>query len=279
VLQESMMPRSNEWAVELDRLGVDVPGFQILDDISWQLPAGAQAAILGPNGCGKSTLLRAMTAYGHVTRGVVRVLGETLGETEVHRLRRRLGIVDPVLQRLLDQDVTAEQLVATGLFGHLTTFFDRPSSDQLELARRTLCEVGLGNHARQQVVTLSSGQLCRTWLARALVHTPELLILDEPTAGLDLLGRETLLASLSALGQRRRDLTMIMVTHHLEDLLPETDHVLLLGQGRAIASGDPADVLTEANLSLAFGCPVHVERRDGRWRWSVSPRVWGRLLP
>jgi iron complex transport system ATP-binding protein len=266
-------------AVELIGLCVDVPGFRILDQISWRLPMGSKAAVLGPNGSGKSTLLRAITAYGHFTRGTVRVLGDELGTTEVHALRRRLGIVDPTLYRLLDRGVTAEQLVATGLFGHLTTFFDRPTADQLEQARRALHEVGLAQHASQRVETLSTGQLRRAWLARALVHTPELLILDEPAADLDLLARETLLASLAALARRRPELTTIMVTHHLEDLLPDTDEVLLFAEGKVVAAGPPADVLDAANLSQAFGCPVQVERRDGRWRWSVSPHVWTRLLP
>ncbi len=139
--------------------------------------------------------------------------------------------------------------------------------------------MGLGEHARQSVETLSSGQLSRAWLARALVHTPQLLILDEPAADLDLLARETLLASLAALCRRRPDLTLIMVTHHLEDLLPDTDEVLLLGAADVVASGSPHDVLTAQHVSTAFGCPIQVDNRDGRWRWSVSPHVWDRLLP
>jgi iron complex transport system ATP-binding protein len=266
-------------AVELIGLSVEVPGTEILKQVSWCVPVGGKAAILGPNGSGKSTLLRAITAYGHFTSGCVRVLGHQLGSTHVHDLRRRLGIVDPTLFRLLDPGATTEQLVATGLFGHLTTYFDRPTPEQLQLARSALQEVGLANQARQPVETLSSGQLSRAWLARALVHTPDLLILDEPAAGLDLLGRETLLASLSALLGRRRALTVIMVTHHLEDLLPETDNVLLLGARDVVAVGPPQEVLTSANLSQAFGCPVQSERSDGRWRWSVSPLIWDRLLP
>ena len=263
------MPQPPELAVELSDVCVELPGIRIIDQVSWRLPRGSKAAILGPNGSGKSTLLRAITAYGHITRGTVHVLGEELGKVEVHALRRRLGIVDPKLYRLLDPGVTAEQLVATGLYGHLTTFFDRPSDAQLELARRALEQVGLGEHTVQPVETLSSGQLSRTWLARALVHTPELLILDEPSADLDLLARETLLQNLAALGRRRPDLTLIMVTHHLEDLLPDTDEVLLLGDSSVVATGPPDQVLTAENLSRAFGCSVHVERHGGHWRWSV----------
>ncbi len=265
-------------ALDIRQLCVDVPGTRILEDLNWCLPRGAKAAILGPNGSGKSTLLRAITAYGHITSGSVQVLGERLGQTEVHRLRRRIGVVDPSLVRLLDRGMTARQLVATGLFGHLTTFFDRPSPSQLELAEQALAEVGLAGHARQTVETLSSGQFSRTWLARALVQHPQLLILDEPAASLDLLGRETLLASLDQLTQQRPELTLITVTHHLEDLLPNTDEVLVLSGGRVVGSGPPVKVLTNQLLSLAFGCPVQTQREEGRWRWSVSPQIWQSLV-
>jgi iron complex transport system ATP-binding protein len=259
-------------AVELVGLGVDFPGKRILDAIDWRVPRGSCAAILGPNGSGKSTLLRAITAYGHATRGTVRVLGEELGRCEVHALRRRLGVVDPTLVRLLDREATTERLVATGLFGHLTTFFDRPSEEQLEQARDALCEVGLADQAQQTVETLSTGQLSRAWLARALIHAPEMLILDEPYAGLDLPGRETLLATLTELVRRRPALTVLMVTHHLEDLLPDTDQVLLLGARPPAVIGPAREVLTAQHVSRAFGCAVEVEHRNGRWRWSVVPK-------
>lgn len=266
------------FALEIEALRVDVPGHTILDQIHWQLPVGAQAAILGANGSGKSTLLRAITAYGHITSGRVRVLGETLGQTQVHALRKRLGILDPSLVRLLDPGTTARQLVATGHFGHLTIFFDRPTPRQLADADEALQQVGLGNQTHQPFETLSSGQLSRVWLARALVSQPDLLILDEPAASLDILGRETLLASLDELTRVRPELTLITVSHHLEDLLPTCSDVLLLGRGRVVASGRPETVLTDGLLSEAFGCPVQVQREDGRWRWSVSPRSWKRLI-
>ena len=115
------------------------------------------------------------------------MLGETLGKTQVHELRKRLGVYDPSLVRLLDAGTCAEELVATGLFGHLTTYFDRPSPAQLCVARAALAEVGMRERTSQPYETLSSGQLGRAWLARALVHVPELLLLDEPTASFDIL--------------------------------------------------------------------------------------------
>ena len=189
-------------AIELKDVNVNYLSVHALRNISWQVPQGVQAAVLGPNGCGKSTLLRTITGYGHVTSGTVRVLGSTLGNVEVHQLRRRLGIVDPTLVRLLDRGTTALQLVATGLRGHLTTLFDRPTQDELDLSFAALSGVGLEQIGDRDVLELSSGQRSRVWLARALIGEPELLILDEPTADLDLRSREILLASLDRLGRR-----------------------------------------------------------------------------
>ena len=277
-MNASPLAHSSSLAFELRDVHVSVPGVPILQGINWQVPRGQRVAVLGPNGCGKSSLLRAITAYGHVTQGSVTVLGERLGETYVHDLRKRLGIVDLSLLRLVDDDTLAEELVATGLFGHFATYFDPPTPAQLELARRTMRAVGLQRHCGQLACTLSAGQLRRTWLARALIHQPEMLVLDEPTADLDLLARETLLATLARLADTRPELTILLVSHHLEDLLPGTDQVLLLSQGRVIACGPPARVLTSENVSRAFGCPIEVSQRDGRWHWSVSPQAWDDLF-
>lgn len=254
------------------------PQAEILHDICWQVPVGSRAAILGPNGCGKSTLLRCITGYGHVTHGQVTVLGQTLGQTNLHRLRQRLGVVDPRLTRLVEPNITTQQLVISGFFASLTPFFDRPAEQQRQAAGEVLQEVGLGDRAEQPFLTLSSGQQSRAWLGRALVHRPELLILDEPAADLDLRGRETLLATLDLLGQRRAQLTIVMVTHHLEELLPGTQEVLLLKAGRMLAHGRPQRVLTSRQLSRAFDCPVRVRRESGRWYPEVKPSVWRHLL-
>ncbi|MBJ43240.1 MAG: iron ABC transporter ATP-binding protein [Planctomycetaceae bacterium] len=256
-------------AIELEHVTVEVPGVRILNDICWQLPVGQKAAVLGPNGCGKSTLLRTITGYGHVTSGTVRVLGETLGRTEIHDLRRRLGVVDTKLARLLDPGCSVEALVATGLYGHLTTFFDRPTEDQLELARRALDDMDLLNCAKQPFETLSSGQFGRVWLARALINDPELLILDEPASDLDLPGREALLSGLVELANRKPQITLVTVSHHLEDLLPETDQIVLLRKGEIHSIGHPGETLTDEKLSATFGSPIHVRMENSRWRFAL----------
>ncbi len=270
-------------AIEIDRLTVCVPlgaelQHKIVQQVDWVVAQGETAAIIGPNGCGKSTLLRAITGYGHFTSGRVRLLGKSLGRTDVHELRRHLGVVDPSLVRLLDRGTTALELVATGFGGHLTRFFFRPDPQQQAVARQTLAQVGLADREDQPFATLSSGQRSRVWLARALVRQPQVLLLDEPTAELDLVGRETFLATLDAICLRHPKLTIVMITHHLEDLLPRTSNVLLLSDGRTVASGPPHNVLRSELVSDAFGCAVSVTQQEGRWRWQVGQRVWPRLI-
>jgi len=258
---------NNKNAIELQRLCVDYLSGNALSMLDWNVPHGGHAAVLGPNGCGKSTLLRAITGYGHITSGRVTILGETLGKTQVHQLRQRLGIVDPTLVRLLDEGTTAEKLVATGFRGHLTILFDRPSTGELDAARAVLREIGMGDRCGQDFHQLSSGQQSKVWLARALVNDPDLLILDEPTSGLDIGAREVLLASLEEMTTRRPDLTTLTVTHHLEDLPSAVAQVLLLKNGKVDAKGSAEDVLTEAQLSETFDCPLSVQSVRNRWTW------------
>lgn len=266
-------------ALRLDGVTVTRGGRDTLRDVHWCVPAGTQAVLLGPNGSGKSTLLRILDGYLFPTRGTVDVLGERLGRCDVHRLRQRIGIVDPHWPYPPRDDLSVHELVLTGCFGTLSLDFREPTAEQIAAAGRALVDVGLGGQATQPIGTLSTGEGRRALLARALVRQPELLILDEPTAGLDLHGRETLLASLDSLVRRDPTLTVLLVTHHLEELPPTTQDVLLLGKGDRVANGRPEAVLTSEHLSAAFGCPVTVEQHDGRWQWRVAPRVWGQLLP
>jgi iron complex transport system ATP-binding protein len=257
-------------AIELERLCVDYVTSPALIDVNWSVNRGSHAAVLGPNGCGKSTLLRAMTGYGHITSGRVTILNETLGKCEVHQLRRRMGIVDPKLVRLLDEGTTAEKLVATGFRGHLTIMFDRPTTTELNAAREVLDEIGLGDRCQHDFHQLSSGQQSKVWLARALVNQPELLILDEPTAGLDIGARHVLLSSLAAMIEARPELTTLTVTHHLEDLPSAVNRLLLLKNGRTIADGNAAEILSDDQLSSTFECSLTVKRNNGRWSWAIN---------
>jgi iron complex transport system ATP-binding protein len=257
-------------AVVLERVGLSLGGKPILHDIDWFLPRGGRAALLGANGSGKSTLLRVLAGYLFPMEGKVHVLGERFGAVDLNSLRKSIGVVDSASPLLFDERVSVRDAVITGFFGNLAPWFNRPTHAQ-ETAADTMIEtVGLANHSNQPFTTLSTGERRRALLARVLVQEPELLLLDEPAAGLDLPGREQLLASLESAISRRPDLTLILATHWLEELPTSTDHILLLANGAIAASGPPSDVLTAGRLSAAFRTPVTIHHQNGRWHWMVA---------
>ena len=284
----------------------------ILQNISWSVLPGQIAAILGPNGSGKSTLLRLASGYLWPHSGTVQLLGQTLGTAPLAPLRARLGIVEATTLYPFDESMTARDIVASGYFSSLTLGFHKISRPRAAHAAHLLDQVGLRGRAAQLYATLSTGERLRCLLARALVRQPALLLLDEPTAGLDLPARESLLATLSRLHQQNgtrsvsegragsshslnsshptsqspitnyqlpRPPALITITHHLEELLPGTTNILLLSAaGCTIASGKPQDVLTNAHLTAAYGVPIHVLRRHGRYSAHVDPATWNELL-
>lgn len=271
------MSQTQELAVRMNDVAVRRGATTILRDIDWTLPRGSRCVVLGPNGSGKSTLMRVVTAFMWPSEGTVDVLGRRLGRTDVRKLRRRIAVVDPAARFGVDENLTATEVVLTGYFGTLG-LFDTPEPWQIEHARETLQSVGLAQRQTHRYRLLSTGERRRCLLARALVELPELLILDEPTAGLDLAGRERLLATITQLQHRHPDLTVIMVTHHVEEISPRTDQLLLLGEGRIVAKGRPDDVITPERLSSVFGCKVFVQKRSGRWWLEVLPEAWLDLL-
>ncbi|QNN20850.1 ATP-binding cassette domain-containing protein [Planctomycetales bacterium ZRK34] len=245
----------------------------ILKDIDWTLPRGANCALLGPNGSGKTTLMRVITGFMWPTTGTVDVLGGRLGRTDVRMLRRRVAVVDPSELYSVDGDLTALQVICTGFFGTLY-LYDAVTEEQTAHAEQLLRAVGLSHRRDQRYEVLSTGEKRRCLLARALVHLPELLILDEPTAGLDVTGRERVLATIETLRRLHPELTVIMVTHHVEELSPRTDQVVLIRSGRLAAVGRPDAVITPERLTEVFGCKVFVQKRSGRWWLEVLPEAW-----
>lgn len=256
-------------AVVLSGLGVQLGGRPILHGVDWSLPRGSRAALLGANGSGKSTLLRVLAGYQFPTEGTAGVLGERFGAIDLNQLRTRIGVVDPASPLLFDDRVSVRDAVLTGFFGNLSPWFNEPTSVQEAAADAMIETIGLERHSTQPFKTLSSGERRRALIARVLVQEPELLLLDEPAAGLDLPGREQLLSTLETAVERRPELTMILATHWLEELPSSTDHVVLMANGTISAYGDPKDVLTDERLSKAFRTPVTVQANDGRWHWSV----------
>ena len=265
-------------AVNVRGVGVLRDGRWILDDASWSVPAGACAAILGPNGSGKSTLTRIVAGHLWPTKGDVTVLGQRFGEVSLPDLRHRIRLVQPAGPYDVDPALTARQVVLTGYFSTIGLYDEVTPGMEAE-ADRLLGQVGLGAVAGRPYSVLSSGERVRSLIARALVVEPELLLLDEPTAGLDLLAREQVLATV----QRMFDSdpsppATVFISHHVEELPPATAHVLLLSEGRPAASGTPEQVLRPEVLSPAYGCPLEVRRSNGRYYVEVHPAAWEQLL-
>ena len=222
----------------------------LLRDISWSVPEASDVAILGPNGCGKSTIARIVLGYLWPTSGSVSVLGEQFGETDLHELRRQIRLVQPNSQFDLDPGLSLLEVVLTGYKSTLVLRTE-PTEQEVNQAKLMLKRVGLESLMDRRYRHASSGERVRALIGRAMVTTPNLLILDEPTAGLDLLGREQLLHLIGSLRQTMNvpELSVVMITHHVEELFPGTTEVLLLKQGTMFASGRIDEVLTSSNMS------------------------------
>lgn len=239
-------------------------GSLLLDQVSITILPGEHWALLGPNGAGKSTLLQLMATHGYPTRGQVDILGHRLGRVDVFALRPRIGQVSP--HHPVDAQRTVREVVLTGVTGTIR-LVPRWEPSEAELARAASVIRLMGLAGRDDAVwgVLSQGERGRALIARVLMADPEVLLLDEPAAGLDVAGREQLLASLDELRGRQPDLATVMVTHHLEELPATTTDALLLRGGRVVAAGAVDDVLTGELVSACFGHPVTVTRQAGRW--------------
>jgi iron complex transport system ATP-binding protein len=265
-------------AIRLTGVGFRRDGRWILDDIHWSVPAGACAAILGPNGSGKSTLTRIIAGHLWPTVGEVSVLGQTFGEVDLHALRRELRLVQSSSPVEMDPDLTAIQVALTGYFGTLG-LYDPISDEMRQGAADVLDRVGLHHVADHRYTTLSNGERMRTLIARALVVSPRLLMLDEPTAGLDLLAREQVLATVQALFEAETaPPTVLFITHHLEELPPATSQILLLGDGKVAAAGEPSAVLRAEVLAPVYGCPMQIMQEGGRYYVQVHPGAWQGMI-
>ena len=246
--------------------GVDFvrDGRLLLDQITVTIRAGEHWALLGPNGAGKTLLLRIMASYAHPTRGQVDILGCRLGRVNVFTLRPRIGHV--TMHHPLVASRTVREIVLTGATGTIELVQRRtPEPAELTRAGALIELMGLSGVTGSRWSVLSQGERSRTLIARALMPEPDLLLLDEPAAGLDVAGREQLLASLNDLRVRHPALTTVLVSHHLEELPASTSHALLLRGGRMLAAGGAADVLTTELVSACFDYPIAIARHAGRW--------------
>lgn len=239
-------------------------GNPIIDGISLTVRAGEHWALLGPNGAGKSTLLGFCGALTHPTSGAVRILGEQLGRVELQKLRRSIGHVNP--RHPLRSPLTVREVVLTGLTGTVDIPMRwTPRRADIDAATEALEAIGMASKAERTWPALSQGERGRTLIARALITAPQLLLLDEPTTGLDVAAREQLLHTVDSLDRTLPDLASVLVTHHLEELPTSTSHALLIAEGRTVAAGVADETITTANISTAFDHPVLVDREGGRW--------------
>ncbi len=239
-------------------------GREILAGIDLTVNAGEHWALIGANGAGKSTLLSLCGAVAHPTRGEVTVLGRRLGRVDIRELREHIGHVNP--RHPLQSALTIEQVVLTGATGSVELMPRwEPTAAELNRARELMALLGIAGKASAPWTTLSQGERGRTLIARALLPDPALLLLDEPSTGLDVAAREQLLETVDELRTAHPALASVLVTHHLEELPTSTTHAMLLRDGRVTAAGPAAEVLTTANVSEAFDYPIAIEHRAGRW--------------
>jgi len=244
----------------------------ILDGLTWTVREGERWVVLGRNGAGKTTMLQVAAGRMHPTAGVATLLGAQLGKVDVFELRPRIGLSSAALADRIPAGETVRDVVLTAAYG--VTGRWREAYEELDESRAAdlLRAFGMEGFADRSFGTLSEGERKRVQIARALMSDPELLLLDEPAAGLDLGGREELVAALSELAHDRRSPVLVLVTHHVEEIPPGFTHLLLLRDGAAFAAGPVDEVLTDENLSGAFGLPLVVDRAGDRWTARAGSR-------
>jgi iron complex transport system ATP-binding protein len=248
--------------LELRGVTVRRSGSTILGPLDWRVEPGERWVLLGPNGSGKTTLLQVADTTLWPTTGEVTVLGRRLGTVDARELRRRIGFTSPALAAAIEPRLTPLDVVVSARAGALAPWWAPVSAADRDRARLLLERLGVGAMMGRPIATLSTGERQRVLIARALLPDPDLLLLDEPAAGLDLGGREDLIAALERLAADARPSAIVLVTHHVEEIPPGFDRALVLRAGRSEAAGATAETVTAAVLSRAFGLPLRLERGD-----------------
>jgi iron complex transport system ATP-binding protein len=238
---------------------------ELLRAVSWRVELDERWVVLGPNGAGKTTLLNLAAARLFPSRGTVYVLGEQLGRVDVTELRTRIGLTTVALHDRIPPDESVLDVAMTAAWGVLGRFREDYQSIDADRAQTLLDQLGVLPLAKRQYGTLSEGERKRVQIARALMTDPELLLLDEPAAGLDLGGREDLVRRLTGLAEDPQSPALVLVTHHVEEIPPGFSHALLLRRGEVVAQGPVRSVITSENLSATFDLPLSVNLSDGRY--------------
>ena len=237
----------------------------LLDRVSWTVEEDERWVVLGPNGAGKTTLLQLASAQIHPSDGFAGVLEEVLGTVDVFELRPRIGLTSAALAERIPRHETVHDVVVSAAYGVLGRWREMYDDLDHDRAESLLRELGAKHLAPRTFGTLSEGERKRVQIARALMSDPELLLLDEPAAGLDLGGREDLVSTLSMLAYDPDSPATVLVSHHVEEIPPGFTHALMLRQGRVVAAGLLDQTITEQHLSATFGMPLTVSHEDGRW--------------
>lgn len=262
----------NNTMLSVEGLHIERGGTVIIDDISWRVARGQHWVILGANGSGKTSLLSALTGYLMPTDGEINLLGKRYGESDWRELRKRIGIVSSSVRQMMSDEEVALETVASGKYA-MIDFWGRVTRtekrDALKLLRQVECEY----LAERPWSVLSQGERQRVLIGRALMARPRVLILDEPCAGLDPAAREHFLQFIQRLGTHADAPTLVLVTHHVEEIMPAFSHVLILKNGRVLAQGRKGAVLDSKNLSSAFHARMKLRKAGGRYELRVVSRT------
>lgn len=260
--------RRKKAILEVTGLSIQREGTRILDEVSWRVEPGQHWVMLGANGSGKTSLLSALTGYFMPTAGEITVLGRRFGRADWRELRQHIGLVSSSIRQMMADTEPALETVVSGKFA-MIDYWGRISRADRARATRLLQQIECGHLAERPWMVLSQGERQRVLIGRALMGRPRLLILDEPCAGLDPAAREHFLQFLQRLGARRGAPTLVLVTHHVEEIMPVFSHALALESGRVLAAGEKNSVLKARHLSRAFHAEIALKKKGGRYELTV----------
>jgi iron complex transport system ATP-binding protein len=254
-------------AAVVDLAGVSIVrnGSTLISEITWEVDEADRWVVIGPNGAGKTTLLQVVSAQIHPSSGVAGLLGEVLGVVDVFELRPRIGLTSAALAERIPRGERVHDVVVSASYAVIGRWREQYDELDHERADELLAQLRIDALAERTFGTLSEGERKRVQIARALMTDPELLLLDEPAAGLDLAGRETLVNTLGELAQDNYAPASVLVTHHVEEIPAGITHAMLLKDGKIVAAGPLRDTLTAENLTKTFDIELSLTEADGRW--------------
>ncbi|WP_282005239.1 ABC transporter ATP-binding protein [Propioniciclava sinopodophylli] len=251
--------------VELADVSIVRGGATLLDQITWSIDETDRWVVIGPNGAGKTTLLQVLSANLHPTSGYASILDEVLGAVDVFELRPRIGVTSAALADRIPRSEAVGNVIVSAAYAVVGRWNEGYEVDDFRRAASLMKQLRIEHLGKRTFGTLSEGERKRVQIARALMTDPELLLLDEPGAGLDLAGRERLVQTLSEIVADDYSPATVLVTHHIEEIPPGMTHAMLLKGGQVVAAGPIEGVLTDAHMSEAFDLPLTVTQADGRW--------------